>query len=743
MKNRRNKLVSLTLVACLFVSFTACGTKNESTEEVAMQSTVSQETESEVKEEEKSEMGSAEAEESTNDTNLDNSNVNKEESKKTTITEEAPAEEIVVSEAQQLIDSGYYSISKFSEDRQWLISMPGSPYWAFFTCIDQNGQSLFRIESNDLQASVTSFSNNSAFLETKYALYQIGSDGDIISTFSLDNGKIAKAYKDGQVWIEEYSSGFDSAGFTFTLYENGEEITSVEVEGTEDPIDNLYYFGKGVWYISYHDSEWNRTSKLYFSQNNTWLDTDGFSAAEEIYFYDDIALLGTSGKDKIVVADYMGNVSEIDISTDLLESAHYVPRPIKDGYCIIEDYKDHILIYDFSANKLKLMDNKYAESVDMERVNKREVMVSEGCVALPLTGKDGNSYVALFDTSWEIIVDPIQCRSYSYSDGKLIVAQEEGYNIIISVYNNKGKKLYDSRDKNYYGMYPYENGISYAILFSNSLKYLGLNHTPGYDTSDEKYTLSFPAGEFGKEATYYNIAAHGNRENDLITVDENGDKLKIYNTITFGDENCTRLDTDTSIYKTIHFEERKENVIQNDLDTDKEDAKKQNAEQAEWQQAYYDFLQEFNTGDESAETFALLYIDGDDIPELVMGYNGTGMADQVQLFTYYQGEVRFLGDVGEYSTLEYVERANLIHDRSQGRMKTTVYVRQIVDGTLEMITSITWNSMDGEDPGEQYHTYFPDGQLKETSNIMTDSNVYRCTDRDIGYVLSQPEMVTI
>lgn len=53
-----------------------------------------------------------------------------------------------------------------------------------------------------------------------------------------------KAYDGGQIWIEEYNSNFDSAGYVYKLYdESGNEITEFSIEGT-DPVNEITYCGK-------------------------------------------------------------------------------------------------------------------------------------------------------------------------------------------------------------------------------------------------------------------------------------------------------------------------------------------------------------------------------------------------------------------------------------------------------------------------------------------------------------------
>lgn len=71
--------------------------------------------------------------------------------------------------------------------------------------------------------------------------------------------------------------------------------------------------------------------------------------------------------------------------------------------------------------------------------------------------------------------------------------------------------------------------------------------------------------------------------------------------------------------------------------------------------AYADILSEKNAG-----RFKLIYIDGDEIAELAYFEGNGAHADQVELFTYYDGEVVNLGKVGAYGTIAFSEYNNRV-----------------------------------------------------------------------------------
>ena len=166
----------------------------------------------------------------------------------------------------------------------------------------------------------------------------------------------------------------------------------------------------------------------YCTQGNKWVEKTT-SSDDNVYFYEDTAVLGfdyedpnvTGYRSKMILMDIMGNLNEIAITGDLgwnWGSDNY----INEGYCILEDYGDHLVSYNVSSGEFKVMDNEYAEKIRMAALPDNLVF-EDGCVALPLRGNDEKDYVALFDTSWNIIGEPIQGTRYDFSEGKLIVEQ--------------------------------------------------------------------------------------------------------------------------------------------------------------------------------------------------------------------------------------------------------------------------------------------------------------------------------
>lgn len=180
------------------------------------------------------------------------------------------------------------------------------------------------------------------------------------------------------------------------------------------------------------------------------------------------------------------------------------------------------------------------------------------------------------------------------------------------------------------------------------------------------------------------------------------------------------------------------------------------SDSVQWQQAYYDYLVE-NISDQNT-TYGLFYIDDDSIPELAIGFNGSGRFDQVHLFTYYNDSVCDLGLVGSFTSFSYLENENLIKNSiPQGGFMGYIKVQSIENGKLKTIYEFELNHADetynmGE-PGalapcsygeleSKLSSYFPASEVKSTPDVMFEDVIFRCNENDLKLILSDPGKVT-
>lgn len=395
------------------------------------------------------------------------------------------------------------SLYRFSEDRAWIKTTGKSGKKNEYVCIDKNGNVLFSVNSSNILQALP-FSNGYSFLETNNALYQIDLKGNLVNTYQSSDNINFKAYDEGHVWIEEYTSDFDEARFTYTLYNpSGNKVTEFSIEGT-DPIDKIYYYGKGMWGYSTYDENGDSIQMFYSTQKDKWIETPIVNS-NFIYFYEDSAVIGITSEDpdetgyraKMNILDINGSLTEIGISADLgwnWDGENY----INEGYCILEEFENYLVSYDISTGEFKTMDNEYSKSLKTDSLPEK-LMFTNGAVALPLTGKDNETYVGLFDTSWNIIGEPIPCLKFDYSDGRLLLVQEiqkEGENGTsreFSVYDSKGNLVFSSDEKGYYAITSFQdevacvlsddyiNSITVTAYFDHYLNLITPNNVPKTD----------------------------------------------------------------------------------------------------------------------------------------------------------------------------------------------------------------------------------------------------------------------
>ena len=172
---------------------------------------------------------------------------------------------------------------KFSEGMEWIKSEKQSGWEDGYICVDKTGDGLLYVNDPDINF-ISPFSNGCSFIQTWSAVYQIDSNGNVINSYPISDNVTFKAYEDGGIWVEEYKADFDSAGYTYTLYdENGKEVTEFLVEGTE-PISGIYYCGKGVWYYGTLNSNSDWVRRYYCTQSNKWVEIS-LSQMGDVYFY--------------------------------------------------------------------------------------------------------------------------------------------------------------------------------------------------------------------------------------------------------------------------------------------------------------------------------------------------------------------------------------------------------------------------------------------------------------------------
>ena len=131
---------------------------------------------------------------------------------------------------------------------------------------------------------------------------------------------------------------------------------------------------------------------------------------------------------------------------------------------------------------------------------------------------------------------------------------------------------------------------------------------------------------------------------------------------------------------------------------------KKNGEFADYREAYAAIIKLWEVEDDSNLSADLIYVDSDDIPELVIGDNGFW----VSLYTYHDGRVYTLMDHWGYGVMgnagyEYIPKENRIRNYNSdyaGAIRYTAYMAMNDQYSLETVTQIeTYNFDDVNENG--------------------------------------------
>ena len=308
----------------------------------------------------------------------------------------------------------------------------------------------------------------------------IDKEGTVVQTYpnAKWNDKRAVSYADGYVWMEEEVAGFDEAYYKYILYDaGGNTLTEFKYEGTEC-LEKIYYYGRNVWGYDTEDSSEKYVQRFYCANNDKWVDSIVAYGEHGIKFIEDESVIGITYEDpeetgyraKMHLMSSEGVFEEVSISADLgwdWPEENY----ISGDYCILEGHtsvSECLVNYDVSNKQFKKMENEYAEKVWFDALSD-ELIYQDNVTVLRLKGNDDENYVALFDTSWNIIGEPIKAEGCVFSENRMIITvygqveNSGAYKKKIRVYDEKGKEAFSMSDLEYYGITPYQDGVARVV----------------------------------------------------------------------------------------------------------------------------------------------------------------------------------------------------------------------------------------------------------------------------------------
>ena len=119
--------------------------------------------------------------------------------------------------------------------------------------------------------------------------------------------------------------------------------------------------------------------------------------------------------------------------------------------------------------------------------------------------------------------------------------------------------------------------------------------------------------------------------------------------------------------------------------------KSEDIQQASYAQAYLEFLTEYaqnsKDGKGQGARFSLVFVDDNDIPELLLMEDDCH-SKGVKVYTYYQDQVVELGAFGSFGLMQYVERAGLIFSHYMGYGESDNEFFEIKEGQAVLICNM-------------------------------------------------------
>ena len=138
--------------------------------------------------------------------------------------------------------------------------------------------------------------------------------------------------------------------------------------------------------------------------------------------------------------------------------------------------------------------------------------------------------------------------------------------------------------------------------------------------------------------------------------------------------------------------EREEEMASSaDMAEARKQSKSEDMQQAPYARAYLEFLTEYTQNSKGGKgqgaRFSLVFVDDNDIPELLLMEDDCH-AKGVKVFTYYQDQVVELGAFGSFGLMQYVERAGLIFSHYMGHGESDNDFFEIKEGQAVLICNM-------------------------------------------------------
>lgn len=354
----------------------------------------------------------------------------------------------------------YYKCCDYSEDLAW-INFSDTNKNSYWGCIDKQGKLIFKFSAEGIKETKP-FSNGFAYIIYENCVKIINKSGNCTGEYKIDENNAVLSYGDGNIFIREHVADFDSSVYNYSIINSiGETVQTFSLEDLKDYY-GFQYFGKGIFGYYTKPWEWN----IYFPESGKWIDWKA-GGNGVFYFKSNMAVKGIEyggGYDSndgyrgnLCLIDTKGRVTKFKIPEDF--GWNWGVNELNNGYCVMNEYlSKYLVLFNASDNTFTKMPENYITKLDYENLPE-SLEISDNKIALPLVGSDDKNYIAIFNSKWEMISEPIYVDNYdnyNYSEGRLIITA----NGSSKVYNSDGKELFNSSEVGYLPISKYNNGIS-------------------------------------------------------------------------------------------------------------------------------------------------------------------------------------------------------------------------------------------------------------------------------------------
>ena len=145
---------------------------------------------------------------------------------------------------------------------------------------------------------------------------------------------------------------------------------------------------------------------------------------------------------------------------------------------------------------------------------------------------------------------------------------------------------------------------------------------------------------------------------------------------------------------------------------------------------YYEFLQECILNGNTPisisrgipigiwdQKFGLVFIDEDDIPELLI-FEDDCHAAAVEVYTYVQDQVVELGFFGSFGKMQYVEKGGMIFDHYMGQGEAHTYFFRVEDGEAKQVSHMhSWPDNSRYLETGEYREFYEIDELSVTEDV--------------------------